>query len=99
MDHPDPLFPAIAACPACGKRTRLKWQSPKRLPPGVDRIAVLNCHSCGGTFMRAVGTPEGIDALAAALRAEHVQHHHHDHGEPRILGRTERYAYIEMPIH
>jgi hypothetical protein len=99
VDKPEPLFPALAACPACGKRTRLKWESPKQLPRGVERIAVLSCHACGKTFVRAVGTPEGIDTLAQLLREEHVRHHHHDHGEPRILGRTERTAYIEMPAH
>ena len=99
MNAPEPLFPALAACPACGKRTRLKWESPKRLPRGVERIAILNCHSCGKTFVRAVGTAEAIDALAQSLRAEHAHHHGHDHGEPNILGRTERYAYIEVPQH
>jgi hypothetical protein len=99
MNKPEPLFPTVAACPVCGKRTRLKWESPKQLPRGVERIAVLNCHSCGKTYLRAVGTPEGIDALAQLLRAQHQHEHHHDHGEPRILGRTERYAYIEMPAH
>src|SRR5215470_13807394 len=99
MDQPEPLFPAIAACPVCGKRTRLKWESPKRLPRGVERIGVLDCRSCGRTFVRAVGTPEGVTALAQALREEHVRHHHHDHGEPAILGATERGAWIEMPSH
>jgi hypothetical protein len=99
MDRPEPLFPALAPCPVCGKRTRLKWESPKQLPRGVERIAILNCHSCGKSYSRAVGTPEGIDALAAALREEHREQHHHDHGEWKILGRTERYAYIELPDH
>ena len=99
MDKPEPLFPTIAACPNCGKRTRLRWESPKVLPPGIERIAVLQCPSCRGAFVRAVGTPEGITAFASALRQEHVRHHHHDHGEPRILGHTERWAYIELPAH
>ena len=99
MDKPEPLFPAIAACPNCGKRTRLKWEAPKQLPRGVERVAVLNCHSCGKTFVRTVGTPEGIDALAQALRERHQHEHHHDHGELKILGRTGRYAYIELNVH
>ena len=99
MDKPEPLFPAIAACPNCGKRTRLRWEAPKQLPRGVERVGILNCPACGGSFLRAVGTSEGIAALAQALREEHVRHHQHDHGEPRILGRTERWAYIEVPTH
>jgi hypothetical protein len=99
MDKPEPLFPAIAACPNCGKRTRLKWESPKQLPRGVERVGILNCPSCGGAFVRAVGTPEGIDALAQLLREQHRHEHHHDHGELKILGRTDRYAYIEVIAH
>jgi hypothetical protein len=65
----------------------------------VERVGILNCPSCSGAFLRAVGAAEGIAALAQALREEHVRHHQHDHGEPRILGRTERWAWIEVPQH
>jgi len=106
-DKPEPLFPEIAACPVCGKRTRLKWESPKQLPGGLERIALLNCRACAKRFARAVGTPEGIDSFAASLQAEidhHHGHHHapgehcgHDHGQVTIVSRQERYAYIEIP--
>jgi hypothetical protein len=111
MDKPEPLFPTIAACPVCSKRTRLKWESAKQqLPPGLERLALLNCHACGKAFVRAVGTPEGIASFASSLQARHQHHHDHVHGEhgehcdhehyeARIVGRQDRYAYIELPPH
>jgi hypothetical protein len=107
MDKPEPLFPTIAACPVCSKRTRLKWESAKQPPPGLERIAFLNCHACGKLFIRAVGTPDGIASLASSLQERHQHDHDHTHGEhchhegyeARILGRQARYAYIEMPPH
>jgi len=42
---PEPLFPTIAACPSCGKRTRLKVEKLSHVPRGVDGVGYLLAHA------------------------------------------------------
>jgi hypothetical protein len=103
MEKPEPLFPAIAGCPNCGKRTRIKWESPKRLPAGIERIGALHCPACRKLFIRAVGGQEAVAALTDVLahhshaNCEDETHDHSHEAKPFVRAQTDRYAYIEMP--
>ena len=98
---PEPLFPTIAACPICGKRTRLKTEKLSHVPRGVDGVGYLRCFPCNKRYFRTVGTAEGIAAFALALAIE--AHGHaptdevtHSHDPLPIFGQTDKYAFIDI---
>ncbi len=98
---PEPLFPTIAACPNCGKRTRVKMEQSFPVPRGVDGVGYLRCFPCNKRYFRTVGTAEGIAAFALALAIESHGHspeeeltHHHD--PLTIVGQTDKYAFIDI---
>lgn len=106
MSKPAPLFPPSADCPACGKKTRIKWSPPRDVAPGLTGLGQVKCLHCGSTHVRAVGPENAIEETArryaAAFHAACEHDHGHDHGHDHDHGVSvvpggDNYAYIKLP--
>jgi hypothetical protein len=104
MNKPEPLFPASAECPDCGKKTRIKWAQPRELTAGLNGMGSMKCLHCGAHHVRAVGPAEVIEETSrrfemqfhAACGHDHGHDHEHSHGVTVIPG-NEQFSYIRLP--
>ena len=105
MSKPEQLFPPSANCPDCGKKIRIKWDSPREVTAGLTGLGRMKCLHCGSTHLRAVG-PE--DAIQEASRLFAMQYHQdcgHDHGHDghdhmhgvAVIPGSDKFAYIKLP--
>ena len=109
MSKPEPLFPAAANCPGCGKKIRIKWAAPDDLAPGLTGLGQMKCLHCRANHIRAVGPDDAIQHAARILAmkyhaacghdhgdAGHDHDHGHDHGVAVVAG-GDKFAYIKLP--
>lgn len=108
MSKPEPLFPASANCPDCGKKTRIKWALPREISAGLSGLGRMKCLHCGATHVRAVGPAPAIEQTAqlyaTAFHAACGHDHDHDHGHDHdpmhgvfVVPGNDTFAYIKLP--
>ena len=106
MSKPEPLFPASANCPDCGKKIRIKWASPSDIAAGLNGLGSMKCLHCGASHVRAVGPAEAIQETSRLIEMQYHQacghDHDNDHGHDHshgiaVIPGGDKFAYIKLP--